>query len=123
MIDFLASPPIRPSSDSNMELILISAGVVVGVAIFGFFPIQLARQNRHREAIAAVIVLWGLITAASICLTINQQKEWSATYLQHVETGYFDPRDTTDKPAMPIGFWSALTACYAVIVIWANRRS
>jgi len=121
----LANAPVAPSSDSNMELVLISAGVVLVVGILGFIPIQLARisGHRHRDAITAIIILWGLILAGSISYSIMKQMDWATTYQQRIETGYYDPQNISDKPVAPVGLWCGVGVCYAGLVLWASRRS
>ena len=121
----LASAPIAPSSDSNAELVLISAGVVLVVAVLGFIPIQLARVrgHRNRDAISAIVVLWGLILGASVSYSIMKQMDWTTTYQQRIETGYYDPQNVSDKPTVPIGLWCGLGVGYALLILWVNRRS
>ena len=120
----LASAPIAPSADSNVELVLISAGVVLVTSVLAFIPIQMARvrHHRNRDAIAAILVLWGLLTAGSISYSIMKQMDWATTYNQRIETGYYDPQDTSDKPTPPVALWSGLGIVYVAMVIWASRR-
>jgi hypothetical protein len=119
----IASAPLAPSPDSNVELVLISAGVVLVTALVAFVPIQLARvrQHRQREAIVAVVLLWGLLTAGSISSFVMKQMDWSSTYLQRIETGYYDPQNVSDKPAAPVPLWGGLAAVYTAIVLWSTR--
>jgi hypothetical protein len=121
----LASAAIGPSSDSNAELVLISAGVVLLVVFVGWIPIRMARLrgNRNADAIAAIVVLWGLILAGSISYAIMKQMDWAATYQQQIQSGYFDPQNTSDKPVAPVGLWCGLGVCYASLFLWASRRS
>src|ERR1700728_830934 len=114
---FLASAAVPPSSDSDVELVLISAGVVLVAALLAFVPIQMARARRHRniEAISALLVLWGLLSAGSISYFIMKQMDWSTTYTQRIETGYYDPQDTSDKPTAPVALWGGLGAGYLVL--------
>ena len=121
----LASAPIPPSSDSNFELVLISAGVVLVIGLLAFAPIQIARARRHRniEAISALLALWGLLSAGSISYFIMKQMDWCTTYTQRIETGYYDPQDTSDKPTAPVGLWCGLSVSYAAIFFWSTRRA
>jgi hypothetical protein len=120
----LATAPAHFSPDSNVELILLSAAVVVAVAFLGFIPIQLARIRRHRhsETVLAIIVLWGLFSAVSVSYSIMQQMNWTVSEQQRIETGYYDGPDAAGKPKPPIGFWCGLGAGYAATVLWASRR-
>jgi hypothetical protein len=119
----LANAPIPPSTDSNVELVLSSAGVVLVIAVLGLVPIFIARLRRHRqlEAITAIIVLWGVLLAGSICYSIMQQMDWTKALQERIESGYYDPQDTTGKPTTPVPLWCGLGVCYAAITFWATR--
>jgi hypothetical protein len=121
----IANAPIPVSSDSNVQLVLISAGVVLVVAIFGFIPLRLAqsRGHRHRDLMLAIIVLWGLALAGSISYSIMQQMDWSANYQQRLVSGYGDPSDLSDKPKIPLVLWGGLTATYVGLLAWASRST
>jgi len=117
----LATAPAHFSSDSNVELILLSAAVVVGIGFLGFIPIQLARTRRHRhfETILGIIVLWGLLSAVSVSYCIMQQMNWTASVQEGIQQGYYDPSEA--KPAFPIPLWCGLGVVYVATVIWATR--
>jgi hypothetical protein len=121
----LASAAVAPSSNSNAELVLISAGVVLVVAIAGWVPIRLARVrgNKNIEVISAMLVLWGLILAGSISYSIMKQMDWTTTYQQQIQSGYFDPQNTADKPVAPMGLWCGLGIVYVGVIAWASRRT
>jgi hypothetical protein len=116
----LASAAVMPGSDSNVELVLISSGIVVGAGLLAMLPAQLGRGHRHREAIVAMVILWGLLAAGSGSYSVMQQMDWSSTYTQRLETGYYDPADTSDKPSLPIVMWCGLGVGYVCLVIWAG---
>jgi hypothetical protein len=120
----LATAPAHFSSDSNVELILLSAAVVVGIGFLGFIPIQLARSRRHRhsETILGIIVLWGLLSAVSISYCIMQQMNWTASVQESIQEGYYDRADAANKPAFPIPLWCGLGVIYAATTAWAARR-
>jgi len=120
----LASAPIPVSSDSNVQLILISAGVVLVVAVLGFVPLRLARARGHRNAdmLLAWMIIWGLLTAGSISYSIMKQMDWASTYQQRLSSGYGNPYDFSDKPSLPIGLWFALGAAYAGPIAWAALK-
>lgn len=120
----LANAPTHFSSDSNVELILISSVVIIVVAFVGFIPIQLARRRRHRhaETITAVLVLWGLLSAGSTCYYIMEQFNWSASVQQSIVEGYYNPHDTSGQPNPPLGLWCGLAVCYALAAWWATHR-
>ncbi len=120
----LANAPIPVSSNSNIELILIGTGVILITAILAFVPIQLARRTDHpqRDAVTALIVLWGLLLAGCVCYSVMRQMDWSTTHEQEIESGYLDPRDVSDQPRPPLTLWAGLAVGYAGITIWATRR-
>jgi hypothetical protein len=120
----LATAPAHFSSDSNVELILLSACIVIGIGFLGFIPIQLARRRRHRhpDIILAIIILWGLLSSVSVSNCIMQQMNWTASVQQSIQEGYYDKADTAAKPAFPIPLWCVLGACYAATTAWAARR-
>jgi hypothetical protein len=119
----LASAPIPVSSDSNVELILISAGVVLVVGILAFIPIRLARSrgSRNPDALLAFVILWGLVLAGSVSYSVMRQMDWNSTYQQRLQSGYGNPDDLSDKPKPPVVLWAALGAAYAGMTGWAAR--
>lgn len=119
MIDLLANAPAGISPDSNVELVLISAGVFAGVAVLASIPLVMARRHRHREIIMAVLIVWGLLSAGSISYCVMQQMNWSAERERRIESGYYDPRDVSDQPRPPILFWIVLGVVYFTTVGWA----
>jgi ABC-type uncharacterized transport system permease subunit len=119
-IGSLASAAVGPSADSNVELILICSGVVALTAVLAFIPIYLAARHRQREIIVGLLVLWGLALAGSVSYSVMQQMDWSTAYNQRIETGYSDPQDLSDEPALPVTLWSGLAAAYLGLVIWAR---
>jgi hypothetical protein len=118
---FLANASIPASTNSNVELVLISAGVVLVTAILGLVPIQIAKMRGHlyRDSILAATILWGLALAGTISYSTMQQMDWSATYQQRLMSGYSDPNDLSDKPKIPVALWTGLGAGYAAIVLWS----
>jgi hypothetical protein len=120
----LANASAHFSSDSNVELILLSAAVLFVIGFLGFIPIQLARSRKHRhsETILAIIVLWGLLSAVSISNCILQQMNWTASVQQSIEGGYHDRQDTSTKPTYPIALWCGLGVIYTATSAWAAQR-
>ena len=117
----LASAPIPVSSDSNVTLVLVSAGVVVAVGLLGTIVMQTARSRgrQNREVMMAVLVLWGLLTAASISVSVMKQMDWTANQQQRISSGYYDPSNTSDKPKMPVTLWVGLGVAYGAMLFWA----
>jgi hypothetical protein len=64
-------------------------------------------------------LFWGIITAGSAMYTAASRYNWSKEYTVRIDSGYYDPRDTSDKPKIPWVLWSALGIAYAGMVGWA----
>jgi hypothetical protein len=120
----IASAPISASSDSNVELILISAGLVLVVGLAGFAVVRLAimRGRKKRDTLLAAVIIWGMLTAGSISYSVMQQMNWSTSYQQQLMSGYGNPDDLSDKPQPPVVLWSILGFGYALMLAWANRN-
>ncbi len=119
----LASAALNYSSDFNLQLMLISLGVIAVSAVIGFVPIVLARRRSHRRAelIIASVILWTSITAASICWFVVRQHEYTASVQQSIMEGYYDPQDQSDKPRPPVALWTVAGACYGLLIFWSSR--
>jgi hypothetical protein len=117
----VASAPVPVSSDSNVTLVLVSAGVVLGVGLMGLILVQVARSRgrQKRDVLMAMLVIWGLLTAGSISVSVMQQMDWSATLQQRISSGYYDPNNVSDQPKLPIPLWCGLGAAYAGMMLWA----
>ena len=111
------------SSNANLEIVLIGLGVIVVAAVLAFIPVAICWARRHRgtEIVTAIAVVWALVAAASVVLLISAQMKWSREQTMRIESGYFDPRDQSDAPAVPIKTWSALGIVYAGLVGWSLR--
>jgi hypothetical protein len=105
-----------------VQLVLISAAVVLVVAIAGFIPVRLAlsRGHRNRDALLAITILWALALAGSVSYSIMQQMNWSATRQERLASGYGDPHDLSDKPRIPILLWTGLGVVYVGMLGWAG---
>jgi hypothetical protein len=120
----LASAPLHYSSDFNLELVLISSGIIAVAALLGFVPIQLARWAKHRrlELIIAVMILWTSVLSLSVCWFVVRQYQFNTSVQQNIMEGYYDPQDQSDKPQPLVALWSGLGVCYAGLLFWANRK-
>lgn len=108
------------STVSNLTTILTCAGIVLGVGVVAIVPVMLAWQRRHRhsEGLAAVAVLWGLLAAISVSAATLEQMKYSREHLMAIESGYYDPNDTSDAPPLPLPAWAALGVGYAALLAW-----
>lgn len=118
---FLARAEGPDASDSNLLLVLICAGLIVGAAVLALVPAFIARRRGHgrSETIMAAAVLWGLLSAGTLVHASIVQMQWSKEQQLRVQSGYLDPQDTSDAPAKPWRTWTALVTVYCVLMIWA----
>lgn len=116
----LANADATDPTISNLTTVLICAGIALGVLIVATAPIMIAwsRRHRHSEGITAVAVLWGLIAAVSVSVPIFDQMKYSHEHLMAIESGYFDPNDTSDAPVLPVPLWAALGVVYMALLAW-----
>jgi hypothetical protein len=114
-------------SVSNMTAVLTVAVILLGVAVAAFVPVLIAwsRRSRNSEAVAALALLWALGTTISASTTVLAEMKYSQEHLQQIETGYLDPRDTSDAPRLPWAIWGVLVVGYAGLLAWpmAQRRT
>lgn len=108
------------STVSNLTTVLTCGGIAIGVLVVAIVPVMIgwSRRHRHAQALAALAILWGLIATISICIAAIDQMNYSRQHLVDVESGYWDPNDTSDVPVLPIRTWAVLGACYLVLLGW-----
>jgi hypothetical protein len=96
-------------------LILAATAAAAGVLIY------IARRRRHprTDLIGAAAFFWGLMTAGSLLYAEQSQMNWSKEYTVRLESGYFDPTDTTDAPKLPWKTWTGLGIAYGAMLIWS----
>ena len=124
----LARADSTDSTVSNLTTVLACAGIAVGVLVVAIVPVMVgwSRRHRHAEALAAVALLWGLIAAVSTCVATLDQMKYSRQHLADIESGYWDPNDTSDAPKLPLAMWGAFAVAYVAMVAWpflGGRRS
>jgi hypothetical protein len=123
----LAYAESTDATNSNMMIVLISAGVVIAVSVLAIIPIRLAWSRRHKQsdAIFAMTVLWALLTAGTVVAMSMTQFKWSNERLLRIQSGYYDPLDNSDAPKWPVRSGAALAVAYATLIIWplAQRRA
>jgi hypothetical protein len=44
--------------------------------------------------------------------------KWSNEQMIRIQSGYYDPADTSDAPTLPWRTWAVLTIAYGGLVIW-----
>jgi hypothetical protein len=112
-----AEPP--DTSDSNLQLVIVSVVVITAAAVLAFVPVFLAwsRRQRRIDVIVALAVVWGLLAAVSVIHATTAQMKWSKEKNLRIQTGYVDPKDDTDAPPLPWLQWFVLGAGYAGVVV------
>jgi hypothetical protein len=116
----LARADSGDSTVSNLTTVLICGGIALGVLIVAIIPVILAwsRRHRHSNGLAAIAVLWGLIALVSLSTTAMDEMKYSREHLMSIESGYYDPNDTSDAPALPLAIWAVLAVAYAGLLAW-----
>jgi hypothetical protein len=109
------------SGASNLVKVFGGLVILAVVAVLAAISIGVSRARRHpqAEAIVVITLLWGLITAGSLMYAGESQYEWSKEYTTRIESGYYDPRDTSDKPQLPWALWCGLGFAYAAMLAWS----
>jgi hypothetical protein len=118
---FLAYAESADTSNSSMVIVLSGLCVLAVAAIAAIVPICICWKRHHRqtEPITALLILWGLVATISAIYFINSQMKWSREQMLRIESGYFDPTDQTDAPAIPWVTWGGLATVYAALVCWS----
>jgi len=115
MTCLLAYAETTDTSNSGVIVGLVGLLVIGVVAALTLIPIASARYRRlrHRGAIPTLALLWGLISAGSIIYIIAAEFRWHKEWLVLVQSGYYDPRNTSGAPAWPWPLWIVLALAYA----------
>jgi hypothetical protein len=121
MAGLLAYADTADSGSINLVKVLAGLAILAGCALLVGVIIGVARSRGHRQAdgIMVAAVFWGIIMAGSAMYTAAAQYNWSKEYTTRVQSGYYDPRDTSDKPKLPWLAWSGLAVGYAVLLAWS----
>ena len=120
----LAYAETADSANSGAMFVLLAVGVAIVTAVLACVPMLLAQARRHphREAIVGFAILWALLTAGSVVMTSMGRMKWNKEQLMRIESGYYDPRDTSDAPTTPWGAWAALGTGYTAMLAWAVAK-
>jgi lysylphosphatidylglycerol synthetase-like protein (DUF2156 family) len=108
----------------SLVTVLTCAGIVLGVAVAASVPVLIAWARRHKRAdwVITVAILWGVLTIVSVASTVLAQMKYSHEHALAVQSGYFDPNDTTDAPALPLRIWAILGIGYVALLAWPLLR-
>jgi hypothetical protein len=111
-------------SSTDLAIVLGGAFIIAIASALASVLIFTSRARRHRqtELITAAAILWGLIAAGSLIYAQESQMNWSKEYKMRLETGYLDPRDTSDAPKLPWGIWTGLGVAYGAMLVWSLSR-
>jgi hypothetical protein len=115
-----AEPP--DPANTSLTLILALAAIVAAAGAMAFVPILSSwrRRHCHTDGVLAIAILWGLLAAGSGIYAAVSQMNWSKEQTVRIETGYYDPRDASDAPALPWRTWVAIAIAYGGLVGWAE---
>lgn len=112
LLGYAAGPD---TSDSNLVIEVIALVIIAATCILAAIPIVTSRRRRleKTEGIAALMVIWGLVSAGSAIYIAN------AHTLR--ETRFFDPTNQSGPPIPPWIWllWAALLVMYAGALIWS----
>jgi amino acid transporter len=124
MTSLLAYAEPTDTSGSGTNIVLLCALFIAVVAVLGLLPIGFSRNrgNRHADIITAVSVLWSLLTIATLIYVCLAQMKWSKEYITRIQSGYFDPRDTTGAPHQPWPIWGIILFAYLALLAWSLKQ-
>ncbi|HET6249211.1 MAG TPA: hypothetical protein VFE47_16065 [Tepidisphaeraceae bacterium] len=108
-------------TDSNLTFVLICMIAIGAVCLLAAIPVVTARRRGlpQVEGIAALMVLWGLVTAGSIIYATNAQMQFNKEYTMRIMQNY-DANDRSDQPSKPWFLWGCLVAVYGGAMLWAS---
>jgi lysylphosphatidylglycerol synthetase-like protein (DUF2156 family) len=108
----------------SLVTVLTCAGIVLGVAVAASIPVMIAWSRRHQRAdwVITVAILWGVLTVVSVASFVLKEMQYSHAHMLDVESGYYDPNDTSDAPALPLSTWAALGIGYVALLAWPMLR-
>lgn len=120
----LANAEATDLSASGWTVIVIGLLVAGGVAILALLPMASARHGRHQHtgAIQALTLLWALLAGGSVLYIAAAELRWRKEWLVLVQSGYYDPQNTSGAPAWPWLFWIFLAAAYVALFAFSRGR-
>ena len=106
---------------SSMVLVLEFVLVLGLDALLVTIPIVLARRRGgdRSESIAGGAILWGVVAALSAGTAVVAEFKWARERNALLLGGYDVPSGPEEGPQHPWGWWIALAAFYAVLVLAA----
>lgn len=120
----VAKADIPTASNWKLLLVLTYLGIIAGIGVLAFVVHRVANRRRHRhvELLTAATVLWGVVCAGLFIYASTQQLNWSNEQTTLIESGYYDPQDTSAAPNWPWVATGEIAAAYAGLILWALRR-
>lgn len=64
------------------------------------------------------MIVWSLLLAGSAIYAVNAQMVYAKEQTMRIMQN-FDPRDESDRPALPWVLWSVLGAGYIGAIVWS----
>lgn len=126
MVNLLAYADRGDAGATDLALLVGGVVIVVVIVILAGVLVGMARHRgeRRREIIRKLAVIWAILSAGSLIYFGVVRTRWSQEYTTDIESGYFDPRDTTGKPAAPWVIWGGLAIVYIALAGWtlSGRR-
>jgi hypothetical protein len=115
-----AESPNNPNA--LLLLILESIGLIAAVVIAALLPLMVSRSRKHRgvDIILGGCVFWGLVAAGDGLYFLLARYHSAREYETLVNSGYFDPANTTGAPAPEWIVWSLLAGAYVGLLIYAG---
>jgi hypothetical protein len=121
MDGLLAYAESSDPGSANLVKVLAGMAILAACALLAAVVIGVARSRDHRqaEAIMVTAIFWAMLTAGLALYSASAQYNWSKEYTTRIESGYYDPRDTSDKPKLPWIPGSGLAVAYAGLLGWS----
>ena len=111
---------VPDSGNSGLFFILVGSMLMILAGGLAIIPLAIARrQSRQSRNIATFVIVWGLLVGGTLIYFMQSQMQWNAEYTTRVESGYFDPQDTSGAPRPPWLMAAGLTAGYFGLLAWA----
>jgi hypothetical protein len=119
MLQPLASANSNSLPDTNI-LILLYCAIVGGAALLAIIPIAISRSRRlaSAEPIMAAAIIWAIVSALSLTLTVLAEFKWSREKMILLSTGIGSDVEN-DAPQRPWNFWAILAGAYCIILLWS----
>ena len=119
MIPLLAYAEGPDTSDSTLVIVVIALAIIAAASLLTVIPIVTARRRRLSsvEGIAAISIVWGLLTAGTAIYLVNANMKWTHEYDVQVHSG--NPGRSA-PPAQPWTLWIFLAGIYAGAIVWSS---